>query len=369
MKIAIDYNPAIRRRTGIGNNIFHLVENLQKIDGDNYYYLYFNTLSYLYSKIRNKGSKLKKMHNNFQYLPLITYKIYSYLIGNKIDIAHGTNYKISFSGSRGTITTIHDIAFLIFPDFVPDQLRPKYIKRTKEAIEKSDIVITVSNSSADDINKILNVPRCKIKVVYNGVDKSIFNERIDKKKFEIIKQKYNINRKYILYIGTIEKRKNISNLVKAFKSMNKEYLLILGGKVGWKGEEVLNIVQNLGLNNDVRIIGYIPDDELPPIYSGAELFVYPSLYEGFGIPPIESISCGTPVIVSDIPVFRETLDNVAIYINPENPDEIQEKTLYYLKNDEEREKLKKNGRKLSERYNWDKSARKLLDIYLEVYNS
>lgn len=368
MRIAIDYTPAARKRTGIGNNIFYLVEGLHKIDPENHYYLCVHRLSYLYGRLKNKNISLKKFNtNHFRYVPFTNAKVLSYFMRNKVDIAHNTNFKILCSGSKGTLTTVHDIAFLLFPDFVPQELMPKYAARTKSALEKSDIVITVSKSSADDICKFLHVPQDKIRVVYNGVNRALFKEAKQDASFEVFRKKYNIDRKYVLFVGTMEKRKNVVNLVKAFKGINKDYLLVLIGKPGWKSEEILEVIKSMDLSKDVRMVGYIPDHELPLFYSNAELFVYPSLYEGFGIPPVEAMSCGAPVMVSDIPVFREILQEAAVYVNPYDPVEIHEKLFYYLQNESERERLRHLGLKLSGEYTWERSAGALLNIYKELY--
>lgn len=368
MRVAIDYTPAARKRTGIGNNIFYLVESLHKIDPENYYYLCIHRLSYLYGRLKNKHISLKEFNTDrFRYVPFTNARALSYFMKRKIDIAHNTNFKILCSGSRGTLTTVHDIAFLLFPDFVPPELMPKYTARTKNAIEKSDIVITVSKSSADDICKFLHIPQDKIKVVYNGVNRTLFKKAEHDASFETFRRKYNIDRKYVLFVGTLEKRKNVVNLVKAFKGINKDYLLVLIGKPGWKSEEILEAIESMDLSKDVRMIGYVQDNELPLFYSNAELFVYPSLYEGFGMPPVEAMSCGAPVMVSDIPVFREILQDAAAYVNPYDIAEIHDKLIYSLQNESERERLRHSGLKLSEKYTWERSAGALLNIYKELY--
>jgi len=271
------------------------------------------------------------------------------------------NWPLLFSKS---ITYIYDVAFAIYPDTIqPKNLKmlehkvPKWIKRT-------DLVITISQNSKKEIIKYLKVPKNKISVVYCGVDdKEYFKSKTPA--IEQIKSKYKIKNKYILFVGNIEPRKNIQRLLEAYcllsSDIRNEYSLVLIGGGGWLNEDILANIKSLKIEgyNIIHPEEYVLDSELPGLYSGASLLTFPSIYEGFGIPPLEAMACGVPVAISNVSSLPEVVGDAGIYFNPFDVKSISRVMEKALLDKILRKKLINEGLERYKIFSWDKSANSL----------
>lgn len=375
MNIAINAHILSEADAGVANYTKNLIESLLAIDSQNSYTL-FGRKEYLerFSKgkvslscsdLSLKKSPVRLLWEHF-ILPLK-------LRRNDLDIFHFPDHSLSLLGLPCPgIITIHDLAFWRIPKAFnyTRQIYKRFV--SKRSIRKAERIIAVSDFTGSELKQIFNIPDGKISVVHNGVSKS-FSPHLKSSRIQEIKKKYAIDENFILFVGTIEPRKNLPRLVRAYDKLLKgsnigQKLVIIGAK-GWLYKETFKTVQELGLNRRVIFLGYIPEYKLPYFYNLADLFVYPSLYEGFGLPPLEAMACGTAVISSNTSSLPEVVGDAAILVDPYNVDEIAEVMYSVLSNEGLRKKLEEKGLKRAKMFPWEKTAQKTLQVYEEVYKN
>jgi glycosyltransferase involved in cell wall biosynthesis len=250
------------------------------------------------------------------------FKLKNALKENKIDLFFSPYYKAPLFSEIPLIISLFDLIYFKVEPY-KNQLNNKfYIKYFINLVAKKAIkIITISNDTQNDLIKLLNLPKEKIKVVYLSVSENFYHRGLQE--IEGIKKKYNINKKYILYIGNSNPHKNLTRLVEAYTLLpdktKKEYELVLAG-VGNFFNSQLSTCCLTTLNS--KLLGFVPDQDLPALYSGAELFVFPSLYEGFGLPPLEAMACGCPVASSNTSCMPEILGEACVYFDPFSPEEM-----------------------------------------------
>ncbi len=373
MRIGIDAYPLSRQLTGIGIYLYNMIKNLEMIDKENEYFLYSRPgirLPFEYNprwhirpmrELINKSSTLWMQFNAKRYL-----------LEDNIDIFWGTEsiLPLNLPSKIKKILTVHDLTWYKFPLMVNWDNRIIFPLLFKKSLKFADMIIADSNCTATSIKELMPDLRKKISIIYGGVcwPGEVFN-KFKKTDIDYIFAKFKIYSKYILTVGTIEPRKNIVNLLKAFSfllenSKKLDYqLLIVGGK-GWQNSEIYKTYRLLNFkDNQVRFLGYVPDEELYKLYSAAEVFVFPSLYEGFGLPPLEAMACATPVVASDIPIFKEILGDAAILVNPYNPKEIADGIRQVLNDVSLAEELRKKGLERIKLFSWEKSSRALAGLF------
>ncbi len=382
MKIGIDVSPAINEQAGVGRYSYNLVKNLLNIDHTNQYY-FFNCfvrdpdgikkkkLAFLdkpNSKVKNYylPGKIKELMWKNPFISPIN------LLLGKVDIFHGLNFLSIPSCVKSTVVTVYDLAFMKFPEQVTKGYTEYFTKASKKAVLKSDIIISISQSTKNDLIELLQVPKEKIKVVYLGVEDYFFINKTSEEQEKIAK-KYNLPQEYILYVGTLEPRKNLVGLIKAFSLLDKniqdKYRLVIAGKKGWLYDQIFQKVKDFNLEDKVIFTGFILDSDLPSIYQGAKIFVLPSFYEGFGLPILEAMASGTPVISSNISSTPEIVGNGGILINPYSPKEITQAIKKIISDQELYERLKNKGKIQAKKFSWGKCAQETLGAYEEVYRA
>ena len=255
---------------------------------------------------------------------------------------------------RNQIVTIHDLAFLRYPKWFSKKFYYFYKFLIPKIVKSSRKIVTVSEFSKKEIISILNVPEEKVEVVYNAVsEKFKYNSSIEKEN-------------YILAVSSLDPRKNFKNLILAFKNLNlKDYKLKIVGSENkvFSNTEIKNLIKE---TPNVEFTGYVSDDKLIKLYQQAKLFVYPSLYEGFGIPPLEAMACGTPVVVSNVASLPEVCGDAVYYVNPYDIHDIARGIETVLKDEELQKELIQKGLKRVKLFSWEKSAKKLIEIIEEV---
>ncbi len=264
-----------------------------------------------------------------------------------------------------SFTFIHDACFAIYPQYVqPDNQRmlsknvPRYLKQT-------NYVITVSESSKQEISKLFKIDPNKIIVVYNGVEKEVYKP-YSPAQYQPVLKKYGLEaKKYLIFVGNIEPRKNLERLVKAMRQVPKDYSLIMIGSDGWLNEKVFKAMDEVRAEGRTIIKPghFVPDKDVVRLISGSKALVQPSLHEGFGMPPLEAMVGKTLAVVSDIPVLREVVGSAGIYFDPYNIDDIA-KAINKAINlpDDQRQKLIAKGLEQAKKFSWDDSAKKMADL-------
>jgi glycosyltransferase involved in cell wall biosynthesis len=275
-----------------------------------------------------------------------------------------TAWPLLFSKSA---SIVYDLSFEFFPQYVEPRNQKFLSDNVTKAVKWSEQVITISTNSQREISEFYKVPLKNIPIIYPGIDQSIFFRRPKHQVTEVM-ARYGVQGKYILFVGNIEPRKNLKNLLLAYEKLDpklrSEYSLLLVGARGWLDGEIFSIIKRLRVsgNHIQQPLEYVDDDDRPALYSGASLFVYPSLYEGFGIPPVEAMACGVPVITSDNSSLPEAVGSAAKMIDAESVDQIAEAMTTVLNNDKLQKEMIAKGFTQADQFSWDKSARKLLDI-------
>lgn len=305
----------------------------------------------------------KKHHRFFEecYFPMN-------LIKEKCDIYHvpqnGMGLDESISCKK--VVTIHDLIPYVMPETVGKGYLLRFLKDLPRIIELSDCILTVSEWSKKDILKFFPIDEKKIVVTPLAAD-SIYRP-LDKEKCKaLLKEKYNINKPFILYIGGFSARKNVKALIIAFseirKKLNVEHDLVIVGANKDDFNCLMELSANIDICSNIVFTGYVPSQELPILYNGCELFAYPSLYEGFGLPPLEAMSCGTPVITSNISSIPEVVKDAGILIDPFNIYELMDSMLKVLNDDKEKALLSQKGLERSKDFSWKNTAQKTLEAY------
>jgi len=379
LRIGIDISTLLNHGPdiGAGRYIINLIKSLLTIDKKNIYVLtgryvsetnigavYDMTKDFKESRVELKLYKTSQkklgLWDRLGFPPLE-------FLGFKADMLHCPDYLIPPTLNKNIILTIHDLAFIRFPEFNFEWFIKKYTRDVRRNAHISKKIIADSKSTKNDIVKFFKIDPRKIDVVYLAADmtfKTLSSNRIDKN----ILKKYKIDKKYILSVGTIEPRKNLITLIKAFnhlkqKSISFNYKLVIAGRTGWKSEATYREKDKSPFKEDILFIGRVPDSDLVQIYNQAELFVYPSLFEGFGLPPLEAMSCGLPVIAFNNSSLKEVIGDSGILIPPEDGAELEKQILYILENKEIKRRLKKKSVLKANQFSWIRTAGKTLDIY------
>lgn len=263
---------------------------------------------------------------------------------------------------------IHDLAFLHYPQGIKNSHLRYYKRNTPKFLSKANRIVTVSEFSKKDITENYSIDERKIDVIYNGV-KNNFHVINDEEK-STVKNKYTGDKEYFLYAGPIHPRKNLINLLKAFSIFKKRQKsgikLVIAGRLAWKFVSFLQDLKSYKYRDDVVVTGYIPDDELVQLMGGAYAFVYPSLFEGFGLPVAEAMRSGIPVITSSNSSMQEIAGDSALYADPREPSSIAEKLILIYKDENLRRKLIEMGIERSMQFNWDKTADLLWNSILKT---
>jgi glycosyltransferase involved in cell wall biosynthesis len=286
----------------------------------------------------------------------------------EIDLYHGTNFRLRGRGKKGNVVTIHDLAFKRYPQFLKKNFG-NYLSflKTKRDVRMADRVIAVSQHTAKDIVEFFKIDSQRVKIIYHGVE-SHFRPDVPRESIGAVKKKYGIaTPDYILWVGTIEPRKNLQALIRMYgqlKNIHATCSLVLGGGLGWKYENVLPLVQSLG--EKVRITGYLPREDLIPLYAGAHLFVYPSLYEGFGMPLLEAMASGVPIVAARTSSIPEVIGDAGLLMDPSNRTEMEEAVMKGLLDSSLRDSLKEKGIQRAKKFTWERAAMETLKVYQEV---
>ena len=381
MKIGIDFRLIGKNRTGDEVYFFNLVKKLAVAGKENEYYLYTDRDPEKDESLKKEIEKLE-LGNNFKIIFIDSpnrfwwnlWALPAYLKKNPVDIFH-TQYIAPFWLPKNTklILTIHDISFNFFPQYIGKS--DLFFLKTllPRSIRRADKIITVSQNERKQIIEFYKVPLEKIEYVYNGVEYEKFAKDFSTEEKKRVQKKYNLPEKFLLYVGTLQPRKNIPALVETLKAYLDKYpdknikLLIAGNRQAHNFDKKIDeAVGKYNLQISVIFPGWIEENDKPIIYQLASCFVFPSLYEGFGIPIIEAMAAGIPVVCSDIPVLREIGEGAVLFCDPKNSHEFAEKIDQAL-NENLREDLIERGKNISQKYSWQKTAEKTLEIYKNVF--
>jgi glycosyltransferase involved in cell wall biosynthesis len=293
-----------------------------------------------------------------------------------IDLLHSMAFVTPLWPPCPSVTTIYDLSFLRYPHSFRTWNRLYLSTFTRLSSRKADHLIAISKSTARDIEHFFGVPPERISVIYCGVEPEY--HPLPPAEVERFRRARGLPDRMILYVGTIEPRKNLARLLEAYRlllrsrknrngGLNAPRLVIAGGK-GWLYEDILARVEELGLSQDVMLPGYVPGGELPLWYNAAECFVYPSTYEGFGLPVLEAMACGTPVVTSNSSSLPEVVGEAGRTVSPENVEELAEMLGQVLGDGDLRAQMRQQGLGRAALFSWDRAARETIAVYNRVLN-
>jgi glycosyltransferase involved in cell wall biosynthesis len=377
MRIAIDYTAAIRQGAGIGSYVRHLVATLLAQDSHNQYVLLTSGQATAERPFpTGKNVRGRSIFIPDRYLNVLWYRwrlpLPITLFSGPLDIYHGPDFVLPPLPKKvRKVVTIHDLAFMEQPAFAVPELATYLRKVVPEAIAASDVVTTVSHEVSRTLIKHFQVPHEKLRVVPPGVEPYV--RRIsDPVILEATRHKFGLKSPLLLAVGTLQPRKNHIGLIKAFyRAQQKKKgaaMLAIAGGAGWLYEETRALVAQLKLERKVRFLGQVSDLELITLYSMADIFAFPSFFEGFGIPPLEAMACGTPVITSDTSSLPEVVGDAALLVDPHDIDALANAIILLLENEQLREQLRQKGYQQVKNFTWRSSSRKMLDIYQKLYD-
>ena len=358
MRIAIDASGAARSDgTGVAVYIGELSRALAKIASEDEFVLYYRA-----SRIRARKLFLAEPGPNFStaFPPL------SLLKTRRVDVGHGPDSRLLNIG-RTRIVTVHDVFSMISTDWADEKFRRKKADRYAQIAKRAKLIICDSQATAFDFARLFPNARDRLRVVPLGV-RSDFSPRPESECEETLKR-FNIRRPYLLHVGNIASRKNLARLVGAFEelaSSRPELRLVLAGRLSYRHEEVLERIASCKFGDRVILPGYVARTDLPYLYSSAEVFVFPSLYEGFGLPALEAMACSAPVVASDRSSLPEVVGEAGLLVNPEKEVEIAVAIDKLLSDADLRSQLSEAGKKRASGFTWERTARDTLAVYNEA---
>jgi glycosyltransferase involved in cell wall biosynthesis len=357
MKIGIDASSAFKKKkTGVEWYSYYLIKELK-----NYPSFDFEFILYSPIEIKEEFSnflKVKILKWPFKYFWTQIRLAYEN-ISNPVDVLFVPSHALPIFTRSKTIITLHDLGFERFPQVYPlkQRLYTRFVY--KWAVKHASLIIAISEFTKKELINLYKADPNKIEVVYLGYDENLFYPR-DENEINNLLSKYKIKRPYLLYVGRLEKKKNIINLIKAFTFFSKDFYLLLIGKPGFGYKEIKKFQSKF---KNIIELGYIPYEELPIFYSGATCFIFPSLYEGFGLPILEAMACGCPVVASNSSSIPEIGENAILYFKPENPYEIVKNIFKIIKDEELRKDLKVRGFLRVKNFSWKKTVEKTLEVF------
>ena len=368
MRFAIDARKL--RDFGIGTYIRNILVELSRLDRENEYVVLCRPDDV------DAGDVLGR---NFRMVPEAAptyslaeqYRIPMALAREAVQMVHEPHYILPPLIRCRSVVTIHDCIHLMFPQYLPGRLAHVYAKGSMwSAARKADRILTVSEASKRDILRFFDVPAEKVSVIYNAIDER-FLAAADPERMDLVRQRYQLDHPFVLYVGNIKPHKNIERLIDAFGRARTRgcpddvKLVIIGDEIS-KYPALRQSVHKHKLDKHVRFLGFQPMETLAAFYRLARAFVFPSLYEGFGLPPLEAMACGTPVVTSNVSSLPEVAGGAALLVDPYDSEAIAAGICQALNDDSLREELIRRGHERARSFSWAQSVRKIHDIYLQV---
>ena len=377
MNIGIDLRVLARgTRTGVEEYTINLLSELLPLEPKINFKLFYNAYqkvqpNYPWLSLNNVQLKDFKIPNRLFFMAA------RYANQPKIDKLLG-GFDLYFNphfftaplsvGSK-KIITFHDLSFERYPGFFSwrKRLWQKFLMSAQQEAKKADKIIAVSQSTKDDLINLYGLEPGKIRVIYSGVGKQFKSMNSEQRTVNNIRRKYNLPEKFVLYFGTIEPRKNLIGLIRAFELLRVklDLKLVIAGAKGWLEQDVFKVARESKYRSDIFFTGFVEEIDKPALYNLAELFVYPSFFEGFGFPPLEAMACGLPTIVSHTSSLPEVVGQGALMIDPYNIDELAWAMKMALADSNLRERLIKKGIEQAKKFSWSKCAQETLKVLVE----
>jgi glycosyltransferase involved in cell wall biosynthesis len=367
MRIGLDCRTVTAPKTGDRTYALNLLRALARTDAENEYYLY----TWEPTTLTEVGSSrfhpvLLPASPRWTWTPLVFPRD---LARRRMDLAH-VQYIIPPSTPVPIVSTIHDIAFRRFPALFPLKHRLLLNLLIPTAARNAAAVITGSESTRRDLIELYEVEPERITVTPYAAD-PIYQPMDRDEARQAVRKRLRVPVPYLLSVGVLQPRKNLPRLVRAYNRIARgiPHRLVLVGKEGWAGEALQQAISEAPPGREPIFTGYVPDADLPALYAGADLFVYPSLYEGFGLPPLEAMACGTPVITSNTSSLPEVVGDAGVMVDPLDTEALADAIVSLLNDERRRNELAEAGPKRAAQFTWDRTARETVEVYRRVFEA
>ncbi len=374
MRIGIDYTAAVNQGAGIGRYARQMTRALLELDRENEYVLFVPTASPEASRA-SESAIVGQANVSLARLPVSERALVALwhrlrvpvpveLFSGRLDVFHSPDFALAPVLRARTLVTVHDLSFRRVPECFKSALLSYLNRVVPRSVARADIVLADSESTRNDAIELLRLAPERVFVVYAGVD-SRFRRVTDQGLLEDVRSRYSLPGRFVLSVGTLQPRKNYVRLIEAFSRLSgvEDVSLVISGARGWLYEEIYRRVEELGLSSRVLFPGYVAEADLPALYSLSEVFAFPSLYEGFGLPPLEAMACGTPVVVSRASSLPEVVGNAGCLVDPLSVEEIAGTLQALLDSPARRADLAEQGVAQAARFTWSEAARVLLGLY------
>jgi len=350
MKIGVDTQSTLGRKTGIGLYTSNLLRALRQVAPQHEYV--------------ELSSGLTKELRTDQRLEWQQFGLPRRARAAGVDLLHVTGFDAPWWKPCPVVLTVHDLIGLLFPANLPPISRLYWSRWLPRTIRWADRVIADSNHTKNDVSRLLGISPERIEVIHLGVDEK-FHPVEDRKVLETVRDKYSLPKKFILCLGTLEPRKGLDTLIAALADLavNNPCELVIAGKRGWYTQPLFQQVKALSLGQRVHFTGYVVEEDLGALYSLAHLFVYPSRYEGFGLPPLEAMACGLPVVCTDAASLPEVVGHAALLVPPDDPVALATAMRRLLGDGQLHTEMRSRGMERATRFTWEETARRTLHVY------
>ncbi len=366
MRISIDYTSAARQRAGIGRYTRSLIGALARTDTSNRYTLLVPSDAHSLDDARAfpKNYRLVRAPLNERYLVAMWQRAQiplpvELLVGGT-DVFYSPDFVLPPTRARKKILTVHDLSFKRVPETALPNLKWYLEGAVPRAVKRADLILADSDATREDLIQLFGAAPDRVETLYSGYD-SMFAPVKDAAEFKRVRDTYSLPKPFILHVGTIEPRKNLSRLIQAFSQLpqRRDLELVIAGGRGWMYDEIYAAPEKFGVSASVRFIGFVPDSDLPALYSVAEMVAYPSLYEGFGLPVLEAMACGAAVVTSNNSSIPEVAGDVALMVDARDVEAIAWAMSRFLDDHQWRDAMRQKGLAQAKKFSWDKSAQQL----------
>lgn len=366
-RIWIDgYEANVPQRLGSGQVSFEVLRNIENLDHENDYTIFLPTSPVADMPKEREGWRYKVLKPKRLWTRIaLPFALFS--AKHKPDVFFTPTHYIPRFTKVKRVVMIFDLSYLHFKEMFKRKDIYQLNNWTRYSLENSTHILTISNTTKKDILKNYQIPNNKVTVVYPGFDANYYHPISDQSKIKEVKNKYNIDREYVIFVGTLQPRKNLIRLIESFAKIENLKLVIVGkttgvGRQGWMFEKILKRPKELGITDKVIFTGFVPTEELPYLVNGAKAFVLPSLWEGFGIPAVDAMACGVPVVVSNVSSLPEVVGDAGLLFDPTSVDQIEQAIRTITTDKKLHSKLSKKAIERAKKFSWKKMTKDVIRV-------
>ncbi len=373
MRIGLDGLPLTSPKTGVGHYTFELACELARLDTASHFELVYPSTYPLVTPQDDVALPSNLKLERVRVGPLRRHwwsaGLPRYILRNNFELFHGTNYDVPLWRKCATVLTIHDLSLLLHPETHPRRSVNRARRRLPTMVRTADAIITPTESVRRELCKHLKLAPEKVLAIPEAA-RNCFRP-MEFADTEGVRLRVGVGEEFLLAVGTIEPRKNLTVLLNAFEEVTRvrpegTLQLVIAGGSGWLSGPLFEAIKKSPVRDRILLTDYLRDDDLRGLYASCRAFIYPSIYEGFGLPPLEAMACGAPVIVSRIAALTETTSDAAWHFDPKNASELTEKIIGLLGDENARQSLSLAGQKRAAEFSWEKTARLTWNVYQEA---